>query len=329
METIQNSRIICNICNIADASPVIHCSVCCNAFHYKCTFPDVPESTFYHLVNMPGMHWYCPADRNLRVSALLDRLSLMERKLMERPSSFDEIFRGTHANTQSVEPQVSPALEPSTTRKILRASKRIAAASNEVIPKKRSKAPKKISNTPPPTEATGQSCISAVISPIDVIAISERPVDSVQPPQMTAPVDVILPNPANVILPNPAENSEPTTKTQLSVVSPRPKNQLPVASGQRPSENLLVVVPPTRSIFLSRLGTETSVDDIKNYISEKLSITSGFGLRKFDPHGAQFASFLLRCDDSIYEPLVNSKNWPKNMRVEKFFQRRSRQKQQN
>lgn len=124
----MNSRIICNTCEIADASPVIHCSVCCSAFHYKCAFPDLPSSVYEHIVSMLGLQWLCPDDRNLSVSKLLDRLSLMEQKLMERPAPFDEIFGAAGIiNTKSSQTQTSPTHELHTSeRRILRSSKRNA-----------------------------------------------------------------------------------------------------------------------------------------------------------------------------------------------------------
>lgn len=346
MDSNNHSRIICNTCKFSDASPVIHCSVCCSAFHYKCTFPEVPVSTFEHLAKMSGMQWICPSDRELTVSKLLDQLSLMERKLMERPSTFDESLCGGFSNTQSAQTQTSPVQEPTTTRRILRSTrgKRNATSSNDVVPEKRSKAPK-ISKPPSPPELMSDNLNSIVTSPKNLVRVPQSQSTSqvkapIPTPQNTSelatttPLEVVPSRPKEKLpevkatMPTPQNTSEPTTAVMLEVVSSRPEKKLPVANEQGSLENMLAVVPPNRSIFLSRLAIETSVEDIKKYISEKLSITSDFGIRKFDLHGAKYSSFLLRCEDSIYEPLIDSKNWPRHMRVEKFFHRRSRRSHQ-
>lgn len=325
MDSNNNSRIICNICNIADASPVIHCSVCCNAFHYKCTFPGVPASMYDHLVNMLGIQWYCPTDRDLSVSKLLDRLSLMERKLMERPSSFDDVFCGaitkpSHTKTSPL--PVIPESSVSTGRRILR-SKRNATADIEEIPKKKPRENKTIKSTPSSSGAKAVSPAAEYGKPPE----AGPPAVAIAFPSVAAkssePITTTLQRESSSSVPSSATN-----KDLLRVVPPVKKT----AAIVQPSgsvDNMLVVVPPNRSIFLSRLGLETSVDDIKQYISDKLAISTGFGIRKFESHGSTFSSFLLRCDDSIYETLLNSKNWPRNMKVERFFQRRSHRKQRS
>lgn len=339
MENNKSSKIICNSCNICDASPVIHCSVCCSAFHYKCMFPDVPESMYEHLVDMQGIVWHCPADRDLTVSKLLDRISLMERKLMDCPSSFDEVFRGALTNTKTAHTQTSPAPPDLTTgRRILRPrAKRNASVPSEEVPEKRSKTPKIKKPSCSPVPASGQLETRSVPLPANEACIAPKDLAQLDVLQTSMP-----PTPADVAstsqdLPAPAAPSSINILSRNVVLLPPPPKAVvtgaaSASSNETASEDLsaandqptLVVVPPSRSIFLSRLAIETNVDDIKCYIAQKLAISSGFGIRKFESHGAKYSSFLLRCDDSIYEPLIDSKNWPRHMKVDRFFPRRSR-----
>lgn len=287
--TMVNSRIVCNTCNVGDASPVIHCSTCCNAFHYKCVFPEVPTKFFEYLVAMPGIQWYCSDDRNFCVSKLLDRISLMEQKLMEKPSEFDI---GLSNEVSSIEVQTSPSLcqcRPST-RRTLR-SKRTADKATEnlapAIPQKKSR----------------------VNTPIKLIAVPDEANADTKHTENVPPVHVYSSVPGIIVSNQPNEQQQNIEHQCLK------ENQ---------NEEMLVVVPPNRSIFLSRLSLDTTENVLKKYIADKFSITSGFGLRKFAvKESAQFSSFLLRCDDNLYDTFMNHEMWPRHMKVHQFFQKRS------
>ncbi|KAL5282015.1 hypothetical protein ACFFRR_005343 [Megaselia abdita] len=333
MDNNKNSRIVCNLCNVADTTPVIHCSVCCSAYQYKCVFPDVPPSMYEHILKMSGIQWYCPTDRHLSVSKLLDRLSFVDLKLMEQQSTFNPFANSVVNKTTSS--QTSPVkTESGPQRRILR-PKRNASATNDVVPKKKSKEPLELSSTlttatkvskiKPPHVQIPTLCVvtdgnlSATKAPLTEDATTPPSVPEL-PSSVPSFRDVVVISSKNTLEVTGNLNSDPTPVNVAACV------QGHVANGKRSIDNLLVAVPPNRSIFLSRLKNETSEDDIKNYIIEKLSISSGFGIRKFDTRGSKFASFLLRCDDSIYKTLINTKSWPKNMKVERFFQKGSRRK---
>lgn len=310
---LSGNRIICNSCNIADASPVIHCSVCCKAFHYKCIFPEVPANLFDFFVNMKGLQWFCPEDSHFSVSNLLDKLSLMQRKLMAQYSTFDNILSSSGIVKSSVQIQTSPTLTPTSGRRIMRPKRAARDEILKLVPVKRKKFTKS------PVEHTSQPNVQAVYQKNDA-HIKSQPITEVSAKCLTlakAPVDSSCSFPDTEDLVN--SNTLPLDEESPNVITEQ-------VADKTSCDDLLVVVPPTRSIFLSRLQINTTVDNIKRYISEKLSISTGFGVRKFDLPGSNYSSFLLRCEDSIYETLIDNKNWPQNMKVEQFFQKRSRHK---
>lgn len=308
---MEKSRLICNICNIEDSSPVIHCSVCCNAFHYKCVFPGVPSSVYDHLVDMVGIYWYCPADRALSVPKLLDRISLISTGRFSVESK---------PNTVTRQIQTSPLQSP--VRMILRA-KRPAPTVENVSKKRQKKAP---------TSSTKSSTTSHQSTPTtSATATSKIPASTFHSPttsSMSAPAS----QPSTL---DPA--IEDTPRQEKVAVTPKPILKpavLPSSAhvsvvNEDPVDNLLTVVPPNRSVFLSRLEKHTSVENVKLYIQQKFNISTGFGVRKFDAQSSTFSSFLIRCDDTIFETFLDSKAWPKNMKVSEFFHRRTRRKPQS
>lgn len=71
----------CNKCRKDDDSALIHCAVCAYPYHVKCVAPKLSVKTCDDLIANNNFHFYCDAHQSLCVHKLLNRISLLERKL--------------------------------------------------------------------------------------------------------------------------------------------------------------------------------------------------------------------------------------------------------
>lgn len=86
----------------------------------------------------------------------------------------------------------------------------------------------------------------------------------------------------------------------------------------------LVVVPPRRTIFLSRLSPATSIDNIRSYIkSTSVGLNDkDFTVLKFNySEPRDIASFRILVPDWIFETLVDRSAWPDGTLVREFIRR--------
>lgn len=307
----KNSRIICNKCNIADASPVIHCSVCCCAFHYKCVFCDVPETIFEHLVNLNGFQWYCPSDRDFTTSKLLDRLSLMERKLMEKPSSFDDVFNDVVLGAASTAQAANPTSEREK-RKQVRSRKRAIGSpseAQEVIPAKKGKQSSAVSD--PGVQLT------AAKQPVNKKTVS---FPTLQSHDNNDDVVASLPNDQAVLRVDP-----PVQHNTIKEVVATPQDN--ATSNDSSQHSKLVVVPriKRRTIYISRLGPETSSDEVKLHIKENFPASKEVRITKFEGEiFTKYSSFIISCEEEDFKGLLNRSQWPSGMDVREFFPKAGR-----
>lgn len=105
----------------------------------------------------------------------------------------------------------------------------------------------------------------------------------------------------------------------LPHISPRQESSFPTSS----SVNLVVVKkPPRRTIFISRLSSATTEDDIINYISSKTSVPSSVKCIKYNfKEPRDIASFKLLTPDSHLELLLSREFWPDGTLVHEYVSR--------
>lgn len=106
------------------------------------------------------------------------------------------------------------------------------------------------------------------------------------------------------------ENSEPMSVNCTSV-EPVPTNDL-------------VVVPPRKTIFLSRLAPDTSIDHIRSYVKSKCAgmLDNDLSVYKFNfSQPRDIASFRLYIPARIFDILVDKSFWPEGTLVREFVHR--------
>lgn len=84
----------------------------------------------------------------------------------------------------------------------------------------------------------------------------------------------------------------------------------------------LIVVPPRRTVFISRLSAETSVDKVKFYIRSHCSEFNDNDCKVFKFNSSQprdISSFKVVVPDKIFDTLVNTSFWPQGVLVKEFI----------
>lgn len=87
---------------------------------------------------------------------------------------------------------------------------------------------------------------------------------------------------------------------------------------------ILKLVPPQKTIFLSRFDSSTSEDDIVSYIKAVLNLenNNGISCNKFKFKTArEIASFTVKLPSSLFNLIVDPLKWPENTVVREFVTR--------
>ena len=86
----------------------------------------------------------------------------------------------------------------------------------------------------------------------------------------------------------------------------------------------------TKSIYVSRLQTKVTVDDLLDYIKQRMpeinetDILLRMLVKRDQPlDHLSFISFRLQCTDSLYETLILPSFWPSHVMIGEFFERES------
>ncbi|XP_065356382.1 uncharacterized protein LOC135950783 [Calliphora vicina] len=81
----------------------------------------------------------------------------------------------------------------------------------------------------------------------------------------------------------------------------------------------LKIIPPNKSIFISRFASDTTVEQINFYIKSKLNFEADFTTYKFSyAQPRRITSFKLNVPHDLYEQIVNPNFWPANTLVREY-----------
>ncbi len=95
------------------------------------------------------------------------------------------------------------------------------------------------------------------------------------------------------------------------------------------SVNNLIVIPPKKSIFISRLAKDTLVEDIKSYISSRLKIDD-INIRKFNfNYDRSISSFKIDVSLETFKKILDSSFWPPGAFVREFKPKLRSQTEEN
>lgn len=94
----------------------------------------------------------------------------------------------------------------------------------------------------------------------------------------------------------------------------------PCSSGSQTRE--LTVIPSRRSVFVSRLSPDTTVDDINFYLSSRVDSLDSISIYKLNStFSNRVASFKILVSDTMFGKLVDFNFWPSGALVKEFVYR--------
>lgn len=83
--------------------------------------------------------------------------------------------------------------------------------------------------------------------------------------------------------------------------------------------NPLRAIPPRKTIFISRLANNTSIDDIDYYIKSKVGEQAEILIQKFQySQPRSIASFKLTVSAELFQILLDLNFWPENTLVREY-----------
>lgn len=81
----------------------------------------------------------------------------------------------------------------------------------------------------------------------------------------------------------------------------------------------LKVIPPKKSIFISRFAYETTTDNIYNYIESKLNCNPDVLIKKFTySEPRDITSFKLTVPNDLFDTLIDPTFWPNNTFIREY-----------
>ena len=263
---------VCNLCQIFDSSPLVHCAVCCHAFHMKCVLPNVPLIAFDAIERSPNFAFYCNDHTNFCVHKLLQKISSLETKFSDGMQPMIEIYKELEQHKEDLS-NSSYLLDSVAEANKLKNINSAAAAASACFVNRQPRGRKRTNTVPPSCESPKR----------------RKETES---------------------LPTPALDPEPMITDVQEIESG--------ASIQPP---ILVSMKPDRSIFLSRLHCDTTVDNIKEYIKYHTKIEKEFTIRKMNFKAPRtHSSFVVNVgpDDNSFKLICDNKIWPEHTIVREY-----------
>ena len=92
--------------------------------------------------------------------------------------------------------------------------------------------------------------------------------------------------------------------------------------GTRKDDHGIPVVQRRMSAFISRLGPDTTVEILNNYIKNYMNIAD-FCCERLNTRFNTYSSFCVSTTETHFQSLMNADSWPEGVLVRKFFQRRN------
>lgn len=286
-------------CKTSEANAtMIDCWICDNLFHIKCI--DIPGRVADVLAGNRGLRWCCAdckqididfykfikSNRN-KFNEIKKEFSVISNKLVE----YEEIFK----NFKSLDKLCK---SPSESPKPKRASKRIAAKSNE---------------TPIQPESDKQTASNnQTAKPDDTPTIQQALNNQTE---IKNQVDSQILNLNQSELSNEMETETDLNSASSSVQHQNTSQQRNIAE----QSTQLKIIPPKKSIFISRFAYDTSEDQINSYITNKLKCDSTILIKKFKySQPRDITSFKITVPADLFEQILDSNFWPDNALVRKY-----------
>lgn len=288
----------------SDSERMLCCWLCHGVCHFKCS--GLSAIVAEAVTKYKGLHWCCQDCRQIGVSFYRffngTKNHFMEiqnevSELSERISAYGKLFEDFKSlDTLKSPPESSPKRRKSSRKN---KDKNDDAASSASTPVNSSTtSAKNLSSTKP----------------------SNTPVSSLTPSLKNLPINTTTTTPLNNPVISTNKTVAPVNHTKISTSIP-PTNIIEIIPNPDdivPRE--LRVIPPPKSIFISRLASETTVEDIKYYINTNLNSQVEILTCKFSyTQTRSITSFKITVSPEVYDKLIDPCFWPINTLVREYI----------
>lgn len=290
-------------CNVkGDNERVISCWLCDNLSHTKCAGISGRVVSDY-LVEEKGIRWCCTACRKIDIT-------------------FFKFFQSMHGEFKEMEKDFSSLMQ-----RFLKFSKlfsdfpeleKVANSLPQSSPK-RKKATKKIA--PPSGTFCSPNSNDVSSQKSDSVAGNTRSGTAVTEPAESNPITVPLPSLTSVNSQKSASVSG-NTRSGSAVNAQIENNPCIVSQTSESQTRTLTVIPARKTVFISRFAPDTSVDDIKFYISSRVDIIGSISVFKINSSSQnRISSFKILVSEEFFKKLIVSNFWPPGALVKEFVHR--------
>lgn len=289
-------------CTITGNDRMVSCWLCLNFYHLKCCGLK-PRDADALSDDSKSLHWTCPDCKNIGIEfynmfrSSKDEFNKIKNEflvLQQKFNEFSNIFI-KYPNLEKFTGCINQSVSPK--RKKTQSSPHVALNSQLSLPKNN-----KTTNLN--TENVFQDC-------------SVTPVSNMSLPIYSS--DRISPLSTNKLATNHTNNAASCSRSSTS--TGETDN---ISNGNSTVGNGIIhplkVIPPKKSIFISRLADETSAADIEFYIKHKLGGDLDIMVRKFKfSRPRSIASFKLMVPQEVFDRIINTNFWPPYVFIREFI----------
>ncbi|XP_065368733.1 uncharacterized protein LOC135961166 [Calliphora vicina] len=290
-------------CQITGNDRMVSCWLCVGCYHLKCSGLKARDADSL-ADTQKSLHWTCPNCKNISVEFYnlfksskdeFDKINKEFLLLQTKLIKYGELFT-KYSNLE-----------------------KFTSSANILSPKRK----KTNSGSVPPYITCSKAAGSTSSSDVDT---------NFPPGNTNLNINPSFPVEENVITSEiyPRSPLESTTMNMMDINTGT--TFIPVTSAIQPvvihpaqnSTNIhpLRVIPPKKTIFISRFAFDTSIDDIEYYIKTKLNLDVEMVIYKFKySQPRTIASFKIMVPPEIFDHLIDPRFWPDNALIREYVYR--------
>lgn len=334
-------EVICNSTNCNDKNSVLflNCSgICDKVFHPKCigltqNFADKISCA------SSGIHWYCVDCRQISLSALSFKLSLMGQEFSKLTSKFLEVsskFSALHDMFSKLSDFPNTFFEDSSSAASSPKAQKPYASASFVSSQYRNDISMSVpdlsclsvldSRIPNSMEVVEAASCPKPLNPAPFVNVRNRKGFKANTP---SPSFITLRKRKGVTISVPDQiNSDDPSSVSLEPINPSncksPRNTR--ISGGLNESTLLQAIPPSKTLFVSKLIKTVTPDDVLNHIRRQIAISdslTNFNLEhircyKISNKNSYVSSFKISVPFDIFSYLLSPSVWPAHTFVKEF-----------
>lgn len=289
---------------------MVSCWLCVKHFHLKCSGLKARDADAL-ADPQKSLHWTCADCKNIKVEFYnffknskqeFDDICKEFLVLQAKLSKYGELF----SNYSNLDKFVGSQHDVSPVRK--KAFTRSAASQNMVSEP----------DIASPAISLALSSISPSVNELDPqLSVARR-----SPLLNVSTNAAVTPNSLELITPLPTIS---VNNKQVSEIHENFRTSNFVPSTHQGAPKPLKAIPPSKHIFVSRLASETTIEDVEFYVKSKLQMTSQISVFKFSySRPRAITSFKVTVPDECFKYILEPNFWPASTFVREYVYNENR-----